>query len=439
MALLVFCITFAGLYFTANVQDVKKNGPDDVTSCSTSIAEEEKYDLNSEISAFNCSVRDEEPTWMSNNLQDATLSPTFTSSTPTPTPSTGSTKMPTTPSKMSFHLTSTPSTLSSHLTSTPAKMSSHLRTMSSETTRPESTVRTTSVLSLKSSFDKERHTEIFSSEKITLGGEGSDPGKFGRASGVAVSSDNEIYVADTGNERVQVFSLNGAFLRLLKTVVPDTNGQSMFPEDVAMDRKGYLWVVGFKLNIAHIVKYNREGLPETTFGLPSESIGNVRYKRLGIAADVYNDRIIVTSNYGYIHIFYSNGSLIHEIPCKWYKGCNVASGNEGDIIVLKSSNSVQVYNRDGHPLFKFRIGRGINIEGICTDSLGHIIVAKAFKKKRVKIFMFTSRGEFVRILVHIRGYVDEVSYMAVGPAGQLVVSKPLENVITIFPPQTVSP
>ncbi|KAI8506150.1 hypothetical protein Bbelb_165030 [Branchiostoma belcheri] len=33
MALLVFCITFAGLYFTANVQDVKKNGPDDVTSC----------------------------------------------------------------------------------------------------------------------------------------------------------------------------------------------------------------------------------------------------------------------------------------------------------------------------------------------------------------------------------------------------------------------
>ncbi|KAI8506149.1 hypothetical protein Bbelb_165020 [Branchiostoma belcheri] len=33
MALLVFCITFAGLYFTANVQDVKKNDPDDVTSC----------------------------------------------------------------------------------------------------------------------------------------------------------------------------------------------------------------------------------------------------------------------------------------------------------------------------------------------------------------------------------------------------------------------
>ncbi|XP_078665853.1 uncharacterized protein LOC144908191 [Branchiostoma floridae x Branchiostoma belcheri] len=451
------------------------NGNDITTTLSRCYnAPENSAQIPSCIGACNSSVRDEEQTSMSNNLRDATLSSTFTSSTPTP--STGSTKMLTTPSTMSTHLTSTPSTMSSHLTSTPSKMSTHLTStppkmsthltstpskmsthltstpskMSTHltstpsmmiTTRPdhESTVRT-SVLSTPP-FYKEHHTEIFSSEKIILGGKGSGPGKFDGPKGVAVSSDNEIYVADTGNKRVQVFSTTGVFLRLFRTVVPGTNGQSMFPKDVAIDRKGYLWVVGPELGIAHIhvVKYNRDGLPESTFGLPSEITIIVKYGRLGIAADVNNDRIIVTSDYAYIHVFSSNGLLIHEIPCNGYRGCNVASGNKGNIIVLKSSNSVQVYNRDGHPLFKFRIGRGLLLSGICTDSFGHIIVAKTIKKKRVKIFMLTSRGEFVRTLVHILNYGDDYVYMAVGPAGQLVASNTVENFITIFPPQTVSP
>jgi DNA-binding beta-propeller fold protein YncE len=56
------------------------------------------------------------------------------------------------------------------------------------------------------SFDLE--TESFGE----WGHEGSGPGEFRGATGIAVSNDN-IYVADAGNKRVQVFDLNGAFIR----------------------------------------------------------------------------------------------------------------------------------------------------------------------------------------------------------------------------------
>ncbi|XP_078614315.1 uncharacterized protein LOC144883595 [Branchiostoma floridae x Branchiostoma japonicum] len=57
-------------------------------------------------------------------------------------------------------------------------------------------------------------------QKITFGGKGNEPGKFRLNYGVAVSDDNEIFVADNVNNRVQVFSINGSFLRLFPTVVP---------------------------------------------------------------------------------------------------------------------------------------------------------------------------------------------------------------------------
>ncbi|KAI8518973.1 hypothetical protein Bbelb_022300 [Branchiostoma belcheri] len=79
-------------------------------------------------------------------------------------------------------------------------------------------------------------------EKILFGGTGKDPGRFHMHSshGMVVSAANEIFVTDYYNERVQVFSMDGVFLRLFPTVVPgDNENSTMHPSDIAIDRDGF--------------------------------------------------------------------------------------------------------------------------------------------------------------------------------------------------------
>ncbi|XP_066275339.1 E3 ubiquitin-protein ligase TRIM32-like [Branchiostoma lanceolatum] len=440
MALLVFCATFAGLYFSTRVQDAEKAsfcillshrlyvttiigtahdnyGPAYFGCCSTSFARKEIDDLTSELTVGTTDrfVRNGEPT--SNSSRDVTLPSTFNSSVSTP--------MRTPDSK-----------------SAPSKLTAHQTTMFFYTTKRTSKVSARSVVAPTSSPEKESYTEIFKSEKIIIGGgKGSSPGRFNTPNGVAVSSDNEIYVADRGNDRVQVFSMRGVFLRLFKTVVPGTNGQSMYPSDVAIDRKGYLWVAGITeasskcAMTAHVVKYSREGLGKTTFRLPRTSTVGLVGVHAGIAVDDPNDRIIAI--FVNIHIFMSNGSLIqvYERPgSPKLLGHYVTSGNEGHVIVsAETRRFVQVYNREGHRVVRFRIGtgKGNYPQGICTDSLGNIIVANLDKNR---VDMFTSRGEFVRTVARTK----PPNGIAIGPDGQLVVTHLERDIITIFPRQTVS-
>ncbi|CAH1238949.1 TRIM71 [Branchiostoma lanceolatum] len=141
------------------------------------------------------------------------------------------------------------------------EMSTHQRTVPFDTIRPEPEVNTNDVITPTSTTHKGTHGGMVNPrlEKITFGGRGKGPGKFREPGGVAVSRYNEIFVADGANERIQVFNINGVFLRLFPTVVPSRNKQKMNPSDVVIDGKGYVWVVGSDLDHEYLVKYSREG------------------------------------------------------------------------------------------------------------------------------------------------------------------------------------
>ena len=51
---------------------------------------------------------------------------------------------------------------------------------------------------------------------MSVGVSGEGPGELKRPSGVAVDRQGVIYVADWGNERVQIFDAEGKFIRLLQ-------------------------------------------------------------------------------------------------------------------------------------------------------------------------------------------------------------------------------
>ena len=67
------------------------------------------------------------------------------------------------------------------------------------------------------------------------------PGDFAKPTGVAVDKDGNLYVADTLNDRIEVFDADGAFIR---TWGKNGDGPGYFarPKGVAIDSDGHVWV-----------------------------------------------------------------------------------------------------------------------------------------------------------------------------------------------------
>eukprot|EP00058_Branchiostoma_floridae_P002403 XP_002587891.1 hypothetical protein BRAFLDRAFT_87279 [Branchiostoma floridae] len=264
---------------------------------------------------------------------------------------------------------------------------------------------------------------------ITFGGEGSEPGKFRLPRGVVLSPSNEIFVADYNNRRVQVHSTEGVYLHHFPTVVPGT-GKDMQPHDICMDGNGTLWVVRRGETAHHVVQYSTDGTVMAGFDL--EKIGYFR----GIAVDMRTNDILVTdADQGAVQVFRPDGSLVRtvrhprgEMLRPWY----VTVDGEGNIFVSAwNNNYVYVYDESGKFLFQFG-GEGSGEgqlkgpRGICTDSLGHILVADSGNEK---IQIFTRHGKFVRTV----RTGSKPGGLAVGPEGQLVVTDLWNHTVTVFP------
>lgn len=86
-----------------------------------------------------------------------------------------------------------------------------------------------------------------------LGGRGSEPGSFTWPRGIAVGPDNCIVVADSSNHRVQVFDLNGMFVRQFGEY---GNGDGEFDclAGIAVTRIGQFIIADRLVSKSHIVK-----------------------------------------------------------------------------------------------------------------------------------------------------------------------------------------
>src|SRR4051794_4047467 len=79
---------------------------------------------------------------------------------------------------------------------------------------------------------------------FSFGRPGTGPGEFNRAEGLGLDSSNRIYVADSCNHRIQVFSPEGKFLRSYGR--PGTGlGELSYPYDIRIDAEGFQYVCEF--------------------------------------------------------------------------------------------------------------------------------------------------------------------------------------------------
>ncbi|MBI3756232.1 MAG: NHL repeat-containing protein, partial [Deltaproteobacteria bacterium] len=81
---------------------------------------------------------------------------------------------------------------------------------------------------------------------LQIGSErGSGNGQFYEPAGIAVSSDNRIYVVDSENNRVQIFDQAGQFIKAFGAKGKET-GQFRMPYGIAIGADGKLFVTDSK-------------------------------------------------------------------------------------------------------------------------------------------------------------------------------------------------
>jgi DNA-binding beta-propeller fold protein YncE len=183
-----------------------------------------------------------------------------------------------------------------------------------------------------------------------FGSAGTGNGQFKALAGVATDSKGNIWVADAENNRIQEFTEKGEFIRKFGTEGTG-NGQLRLPFDVAVDSSGNVWVAdGLNQRIQEFTEtgtYVRQfAAGGYTYGVAIDSKGNV-----------WNTN---TSTSKMVQEHSATGSLIRSfgIPGEGtgeladLRGLTVDSN--GNVWVIDSGNNrVQVFGETGTYLTKF--------------------------------------------------------------------------------------
>ncbi|XP_035663764.1 tripartite motif-containing protein 3-like [Branchiostoma floridae] len=286
-------------------------------------------------------------------------------------------------------------------------------------------------------------------QRLKFGGQGVESQEFKNPSGVTVSDEGEVFVADCWNQRIQVFTLQGTFVRQFPAPLTPIS-------DVAMDGEGNLWVVGSvytqECRASGIaIQYTKDGRVLRKFKpkkIQSSSVST-------IAVDKQRNHILVLvqdlqDGKHHMQVYRPDGTLVKTVdvqkvieeernqqqgtkalyppPSTFY----VTTDGEGNILLsIGYYNCVFVFKEDGQFLFHFGdLGSGEGElkgpSGICTDRVGNIIVADSGNRR---VEMFDKTGRFIK---HITTDMTKPCAVAMATQGQVVVTDSEKHSVSIF-------
>jgi RHS repeat-associated protein len=202
---------------------------------------------------------------------------------------------------------------------------------------------------------------------LSFGGEGSGAGQFSGPLGIATDAEGHVWVADSGNNRVQEFDGKGEFIRQFGSK-GSGNGQFSLPRGIAVDAKGNVWVADTGNN--RVQEFNAEGKYLSQFG--SEGTGNGQFKKpRGIAVDAKGNLWTIEGGGSpppepRVQEFNAEGKYLSKFGSAGtgngqFKGPEgIAADAEGHVWVADSGNNrVQEFNAEGKYLSQFgSVGTG---------------------------------------------------------------------------------
>ncbi len=244
------------------------------------------------------------------------------------------------------------------------------------------------------------------------GESGHAPGELFQPTGIAVSP-QAVFVADTGNDRVQAFDADGTFLRAFGES-GEAPGQFRRPMDLDIDAAGRVYVA--ELGGDRVQVFTPSGdlvqtfRGENTPAGPFDGAAGVLVSPGGdvYVADFYNHRIVRFGAGGeYLGILGVPGRILSG---RLHYPTDLAWLRDRLIVADAYNNRVQLLSREGEAVSRWGGPFGLGVPGsrggwfrvatgVATDTLGRIYVAdfenhriQAFDDKGRLLSMFGDRG-----------------------------------------------
>ena len=214
---------------------------------------------------------------------------------------------------------------------------------------------------------------------LSFGRKGSSwsSGKFDCPWGVAVNERNEIAVTDCSNNRVQIFSCNGKFIRSFgKKGVK--KGEFKDPSGIAYLNNGNIVVADtyndrlqiFTERGEYLAQIGSEEIPDHQFNSP-----------MGLSVDNDGNIIVADSNNKLIKIFTPSGQFLRKFGGEYLlvDPFHCIQKDQYFIVSDNGDHCIKVFNTEGDFLYKFgNIGKGDGefVEPYClsVDKAEHLMV-----------------------------------------------------------------
>lgn len=126
-----------------------------------------------------------------------------------------------------------------------------------------------------------------------FGSRGSNPEQFMFPAGLAINNQNELLVVDQGNDRIQVFSIDGVYKRSFSLAKPGTFGVSGRAQGIACDHTGRIYVADMLQCVIKIFDENGNYLASS--GKLGFGYGAF-YNPSDIAVDKFNRAFVASPN-----------------------------------------------------------------------------------------------------------------------------------------------
>jgi uncharacterized protein (TIGR03663 family) len=212
--------------------------------------------------------------------------------------------------------------------------------------------------------DREKPPEVPKADsegRFTLGERGTGPGRFIKPAGLAVDRDGNLYVADSGNHRVQKFDAEGRFIAQVGSL-GDGEGEFNEPWGVAVDGEGNLYVADTWNN--RIQKFDRDLNFVMQWGQPVTDVSNPKpYDFWGprdVATDAEGNVWLADTGNSRILKFTSDGTFLTSLgePGSEARQLREPVGIEiapnGDILVADAWNRrIQRFDGQFNPVAQF--------------------------------------------------------------------------------------
>ena len=270
---------------------------------------------------------------------------------------------------------------------------------------------------------------------LSFGKGGLGNGMFQYPLGVAVNDRDEIVVADQCNHRVQVFDIEGTFLRSFGHQGKNA-GELSHPFGIVIDKDRNIFISEWGNHRVQILSW--EGRHLGSFG-DQGSLDSQLSDPWGLSLDSNGHVIVADTGNKLIKIFTPDGRFVMKIGGQGSLSCPVHCVQCGEYFIVSDSNEhcIKVFNSEGH--FQYKFGKQGKGDGefngphfLSVTQSKHLLVCDRYNHR---IQVFKVDGTFVEkfgLKGSNLGQFNEPFSSAVSSNDRIVMSDLCNHRIQIF-------